>query len=79
MACDGEILLVSSIEKRPFIYDFNHKDHSNKIVQDMLWEEISTETNVILLSFSSKCCNLYHMQIARSSSDDILTTDFCFA
>lgn len=45
MACDGEIL-VSLIEKRPSIYDFKHKDHSNRTVQDKLWEEISKEMDV---------------------------------
>lgn len=45
MACDGEIL-VSLIEKRPSIYDYNNKDHSNRMVQDKLWEEISKEMNV---------------------------------
>jgi len=43
MACDGEILL-NLFEKTPSIYDFNHKDHSNKIIQDKLWEELSTKT-----------------------------------
>lgn len=45
MACDGEIL-VSLVEKRPSIYDFGDKDHSNRIVQDKFWEEISKEMNV---------------------------------
>jgi len=45
MACDGEIL-VSLVEKRPSIYDFGDKDHSNRIVQDKLWEEISKEMDV---------------------------------
>jgi len=45
MACDGEIL-VSLVEKRPSIYDFEDKDHSNRIVQNKLWEEISKEMDV---------------------------------
>jgi len=45
MACDGEIL-VSLIEKRSSIYDFKHKDHSNRTVQNKLWEEISKEMDV---------------------------------
>lgn len=45
MSCDGEIL-VSLVEMRPSIYDYNDKEHSNKIVQDKLWEEISKEMKV---------------------------------
>lgn len=45
MACDGEIL-VNLVEMRPSIYNFGDKDHSNRIVQDKLWEEISKEMNV---------------------------------
>jgi len=45
MTCEGEIL-VSLVEERPSIYDFNDKDHSNRIVQDRLWEEINKEMNV---------------------------------
>jgi len=45
MACDGKIL-ISLIEKRPSIYDYKDKDHSNRAVQDKLWEEISKEMNV---------------------------------
>jgi len=39
MACDGKIL-ISLIEKRPSIYDYKDKDHSNRAVQNKLWENI---------------------------------------
>lgn len=42
MACDSE-LLVSLVEKRPSIFDYNDKHHSNRMVQDKLWKEISLE------------------------------------
>lgn len=45
MICDRE-KLVSLVEKRPTIYDFNDKDHKNKIIQDNLWKEISNELDV---------------------------------
>ncbi|XP_060866685.1 transcription factor Adf-1-like [Metopolophium dirhodum] len=57
MACDGEIL-VSLIEKRPSIYDFKHKDHSNRTVQDKLWEEISKEMDVSVSVCKSKWTSL---------------------
>ncbi|CAI6357599.1 unnamed protein product [Macrosiphum euphorbiae] len=57
MACDGEIL-VSLVEIRPSIYDFGDKDHSNRIVQDKLWEEISKEMNVDVSVCKSKWTSL---------------------
>ncbi|KAL5238996.1 hypothetical protein ACI65C_006406 [Semiaphis heraclei] len=57
MACDGEIL-VSLVEKRPSIYDFGDKDHSNRIVQDKLWEEISKEMDVDVSVCKSKWTSL---------------------
>jgi hypothetical protein len=33
------------VEKRPSIFDYNDKHHSNRVVQDKLWEEISLEMN----------------------------------
>jgi len=38
-------LLISLVEKRPSIFDYNDKHHSNKVVQDRLWGEISLEMN----------------------------------
>jgi hypothetical protein len=47
MACDSvnSELLVSLVEKRPSIFDYNDKHHSNRVVQDKLWQEISLEMN----------------------------------
>jgi len=48
MACDGEIL-VSLVEMRPSIYNFEDKDHSNRIMQDKLWEEMNVDGNLNIL------------------------------
>jgi hypothetical protein len=45
MACDSNVL-ISLVKQRPSIFDVIHKDHSNRIVQNKLWEEISLEMNV---------------------------------
>jgi len=43
MVCDPDKLIDLVFERKP-IYDFTDKDHSNRIIQDKLWNEISTET-----------------------------------
>lgn len=58
MACDSD-LLVTLVEKRSSIYDFNHKDHSNRTIQDKLWEEISMEMNVNGKLYIKLLCNYY--------------------
>lgn len=42
MGCDPEKLINLVFLRKP-IYDFTDKEHSNKIIQDRLWNEISTE------------------------------------
>ena len=42
MGCDPE-KLINLVFLRKSIYDFTDKEHSNRIIQDRLWNEISTE------------------------------------
>jgi len=42
MACDPEKLINLVFERKP-VYDFTDKDHSGRIIQDKLRNEISTE------------------------------------
>lgn len=42
MECNSE-KLINLVFLRKYIYDYTDKDHSNKIIQDRLWNEISIE------------------------------------
>ncbi|XP_069681169.1 uncharacterized protein [Periplaneta americana] len=57
MECDAEKLLVC-IEKRPAIYNFNLKDHSNRGVVDKLWEDIAAEMDVTVAECKAKWTSL---------------------
>lgn len=43
MACDPEKWINLIFERKP-MYDFTDKVHSNNIIQDKLWNEISEKT-----------------------------------
>lgn len=65
MACDSD-LLVSLIEKRSLIFDFNHKDYSNRVVQDKLWAELVWKYIKLLCKlFYILYYVIYHRQICK--------------
>ncbi|KAF0721124.1 BESS domain-containing protein [Aphis craccivora] len=53
MGCDPE-KLINLVFLRKSIYDFTDKEHSNKIIQDRLWNEISTEMKTSVAECKSK-------------------------